>query len=50
MFSLFFLGAREPCISTAADLLNVDRYKDFLAERRKAISGRLNEFLGTMTP
>jgi hypothetical protein len=34
-------------IPRAMELLQVSRYKDFLAERRKAISGRLNEFLGT---
>lgn len=33
------------CIPTAAELLEVDRYKTFLAERRKSISLRLNEFL-----
>lgn len=36
------------CIPNATELLQVARYKDFLAERRKAISQRLNEFLGTM--
>lgn len=35
------------CIPTTAELLQVERYKDFLAERRKAISQGLNEFLGT---
>jgi hypothetical protein len=33
------------CIPTAADLLDVERYKDFLAQRRKDVSARLNEFL-----
>ena len=35
------------CIPTAAELLEVSRYKDFLAERRKLISRRLNEFLNS---
>ena len=35
------------CIPTTADLLEVASYKDFLSERRKLISDRLNEFLGT---
>jgi hypothetical protein len=35
------------CITADAELLHVNRYKDFLSERRKAISERLNEFLGT---
>lgn len=34
------------CIPTDPSLLTVDRYKDFLAERRKLIAARLNEFLG----
>nr|HMQ21846.1 DUF262 domain-containing protein [Planctomycetota bacterium] len=34
------------CIPLAADVLAVDRYKQFLVERRKAVSVRLNEFLG----
>jgi hypothetical protein len=32
-------------IPTDADLLRVDNYKEFLAERRKRIAARLNEFL-----
>ncbi len=36
---------RSQCIPTESELLRVDRYKDFLADRRKAISERLNEFL-----
>lgn len=35
------------CIPTAVDLLEAACYKDFLSERRKLISDRLNEFLGT---
>jgi hypothetical protein len=34
------------CIPTAQDLLSVDSYETFLAERRKRVSQRLNEFLG----
>ena len=34
------------CIPTDAALLGVDTYKSFLTERRKAVSTRLNEFLG----
>lgn len=35
------------CIPVADDLVTVERYKSFLAERRKAIADRLNDFLGT---
>jgi len=35
------------CIPTEAELLEIERYSDFLAERRVLISQRLNEFLGT---
>ena len=35
------------CIPTDLSLLGVDSYKKFLVERRKAVSQRLNEFLGT---
>lgn len=35
------------CIPTALEFLEVNRYKDFLAERRKLISKRLNEFLSS---
>lgn len=35
------------CIPTEPALLRVDAYKTFLAERRRAISRRLNEFLGS---
>lgn len=35
------------CIPMSDALWQLDRYKDFLAERRKLISERLNEFLGT---
>jgi hypothetical protein len=35
------------CIPTVPELLTADCYKKFLSERRKAISNRLNEFLGT---
>jgi len=34
------------CIPTDPDLLGADDYKKFLAERRKAVIRRLNEFLG----
>ncbi|MGK7344316.1 MAG: GmrSD restriction endonuclease domain-containing protein [Candidatus Nitrospinota bacterium M3_3B_026] len=36
------------CIPTDSALLSVEAYKTFLAERRKAVSRRLNEFLGVM--
>ena len=35
------------CIPTDPDLLTVERYKAFLAERRRLIAERLNEFLGS---
>jgi hypothetical protein len=35
------------CIPTDPTILGVDQYKNFLVERRKSISVRLNEFLGT---
>jgi hypothetical protein len=34
------------CIPASSELLSVDRYKDFLTERRRLICERLNEFLG----
>jgi hypothetical protein len=34
------------CIPTNPDVLTVERYKAFLAERRRLIAERLNEFLG----
>ena len=34
------------CIPIAPDVLDIDTYKVFLLERRRLISGRLNEFLG----
>lgn len=34
------------CIPTEPTLLGVDAYKDFLVERRRAVTRRLNEFLG----
>ena len=34
------------CIPLAGELLGVERYKQFLAQRRKLITDRLNEFLG----
>jgi hypothetical protein len=34
------------CIPTDPDLLPLERYKDFLAQRRKLIAQRLNDFLG----
>lgn len=36
------------CIPNDPTLLVVDAYKNFLAERRKAVSRRLNEFLGSV--
>ncbi len=36
------------CIPTEPELLNVKNYKEFLAERRKRIVTRLNEYLGTV--
>ena len=43
------IGALDAqCIPRTADLLQVVRYKNFLGERRKAISVRLNQFLGTV--
>lgn len=38
------------CIPTDPALLEVEAYKDFLAERRKAVSRRLNEFLEVNQP
>ena len=35
------------CIPTAPELLEVSRYKEFLVERRKLISKRLNEYLNS---
>ncbi|GIK19343.1 MAG: DUF262 domain-containing protein [Leptolyngbya sp. PLA2] len=35
------------CIPTREDVLHVDRYSDFLAERRRLIATRLNEYLGS---
>lgn len=35
------------CIPTTSELLETASYKDFLVERRRLISARLNEFLGT---
>lgn len=34
------------CIPTEAELLHIEKYKEFLAERRKRITLRLNEYLG----
>lgn len=34
------------CIPTEPNALGIERYKDFLAERRKIVSKRLNAFLG----
>jgi hypothetical protein len=36
---------KSQCIPTDPDLLTVERYKAFLAERRRLIAERLNEFL-----
>jgi hypothetical protein len=36
------------CIPTDSDLLGIEGYKSFLAERRRTVSLRLNEFLGVM--
>lgn len=38
---------KKQCIPMDKALWQLDRYKDFLAARRKQISERLNEFLGT---
>jgi hypothetical protein len=38
---------KSQCIPTDPDLLTVDRYKAFLAERRRLIAQRLNKFLGS---
>lgn len=38
---------KKQCIPMDKALWQLDRYKEFLAERRKQISERLNEFLGT---
>lgn len=35
------------CIPTDLELLDTTKYKDFLSERRKRITSRLNEYLGT---
>jgi hypothetical protein len=40
---------KAQCIPTDSAVLGVEGYKAFLAERRKAVSHRLNEFLG-VTP
>lgn len=37
---------KSQCIPTEPNLLTVERYKAFLAERRRLIAERLNEFLG----
>lgn len=34
------------CIPTESELLDITKYKEFLLERRKRISSRLNEYLG----
>jgi hypothetical protein len=36
------------CIPVDSSLLGIDTYKAFLFERRRAVSKRLNEFLGTL--
>jgi hypothetical protein len=38
------------CIPTGPDHLGVEAYKSFLAERRRLVSNRLNEFLGVSAP
>jgi hypothetical protein len=35
------------CIPTDSELLDTTKYKEFLSERRKRITSRLNEYLGT---
>jgi len=35
------------CIPTDSELLDITKYKEFLSERRKRITSRLNEYLGT---
>ena len=37
------------CIPTDPALLGIEGYKSFLAERRKIVSPRLNDFLGVST-
>lgn len=34
------------CIPTESELLDITKYKEFLSERRKRITARLNEYLG----
>jgi hypothetical protein len=41
-----FAPFEAQCIPTDPAVLGVEGYKAFLAERRKAVSHRLNEFLG----
>jgi hypothetical protein len=38
------------CISTDPALLGVSAYKAFLADRRKSVAQRLNEFLSAGAP
>lgn len=45
-----FAAFESQCIPTDPALLGVERYKDFLAERRKAVTRKLNEFLGVAQP
>ncbi len=40
---------RAQCIPTEGEFLGVEAYKSFLTERRRQISQRLNDFLGTPT-
>ena len=57
--SLYFPGLIEKsglsafeaqCIPTGPALLEVEAYKSFLAERRRLVTERLNEFLGVAQP
>jgi len=41
---------KAQCVPTDPELLEIEGYKSFLAERRKAVSWRLNEFLGVAQP
>lgn len=43
-------GFMTQCIPTEPTLLVTERYKDFLAARRKAIASRVNEFLDGIQP
>jgi hypothetical protein len=40
-------GFKAQCIPTSDDVLNVEQFKEFIAQRRTLIAARLNEFLNT---